>query len=409
MIHIKNATDINGKVMSLNIESHDDVEIDATGLTLLPGLIDPHVHFRTPGQEYKEDWRTASLASVCGGYTTVFDMPNNKPACITKERLADKKAIIDAQLDDAGVPLNYGLYIGADKLHFDEIERVKDHVVGIKVFMGSSTGDLLMDDDGSLDAIFKLGAEHNLLVAVHAEDECMIQERTEVFKGEDDFATHSKIRSPEVAAKAVEKAISLSEKYGTKLHILHTSTKFELDLIAKAKAKGMPVFSEVCPHHLFLNESAYAALKGRAQMNPPLRSEDHRQCLFDAIHDGTIDTIGSDHAPHTIQEKDSAYRTAPSGVPGIETSLALLLNAYNDKLLSLKEIQSLTSERAMQMFNLEKRNDWVLVDLNLKRTVRGNTLKTKCAWSPYENMRLVGWPVYTILNGRVFDIGAIRG
>lgn len=409
MTNFLGAKNIHGDTVELNVDDNIDTQIDASGLTLFPGLIDPHVHFRTPGQEYKEDWRTAAMACVCGGYTTVFDMPNNIPACITEERLADKKAIIDSQLADADIPLNYGLYIGADKLSFSEVPKVKGDVVGMKIFMGSSTGDLLMDDDESLHQAFELAAKLDMLVAIHAEDECMIQERTELFKADTAFSTHSKIRSPEVAAKAVEKAISLSEKYGTRLYLLHTSTKLELDLVAKAKAKGLPVYAEVCPHHLFLNETAYATLKGRAQMNPPLRSEEHRLYLFDAINNGLVDTIGSDHAPHTVAEKDSAYRAAPSGVPGIETTMSLLLNAYNDELLTLDQIQSLTSGHVREMFHLPKTSDSVLVDLNLTKTVVGKNLKTKCAWSPYEGMSLTGWPVYTLLNNRVFDLEKIRG
>lgn len=409
MTQFLGAKDIHGQALELNVNDNIDEKIDAAGLTVLPGLIDPHVHFRTPGQEYKEDWRTAALACVVGGYTTVFDMPNNQPACITAERLAQKKKIIDSQLNDVDIPLNYGLYIGADKLHFNEVGRVKNDVVGMKIFMGSSTGDLLMDDDESLHRAFELAAKLDILVAIHAEDECMIQERSEIFKEQNDFSTHSKIRSPEVAAKAVEKAIHLAELYGTRLYLLHTSTKLELALVQKAKAKGLSVYAEVCPHHLFLNETAYATLKGRAQMNPPLRSEEHRQYLFEAINNGIVDTIGSDHAPHTLMEKDSAYRKAPSGVPGIETTLALLLNAYNEKLLTLEKIQSLTSDRASEMFRLPKSADRVIVDLNLAKTVLGAKLKTKCAWSPYEGMSLTGWPVYTLLNNRVFDLEKLRG
>lgn len=409
MIQFQQVNNIFGKSVDIALQHDDDIIIDASTLTLLPGLIDPHVHFRTPGHEHKEDWRTASKAAICGGYTTVFDMPNNLPACITKSRLIDKKKIIDTQLKEADIPLNYQLFFGADKNNFNEIPGIKDDVIGIKVFMGSSTGDLLMDDDSSLHAIFAIAGRFNLLVAVHAEDECMIQERTQLFKAEMDCSVHSKIRTPEVAAKAVEKAISLAELYGARLYLLHTSTKLELDLVAAAKAKGSPVYAEVCPHHLFLNETAYDTLKTRAQMNPPLRSRAHQEYLFEAIHLGIVDTIGSDHAPHTLAEKEKPYRQAPSGVPGIETTLPLLLNAYHDKLLTLAKIQSLTSDRAKEIFSLPQRNDWVLVDLNLTRTVDRGNLQTKCAWSPYEKMALTGWPVYTVLGNRVFDLEALRG
>lgn len=409
MIKLCNVCTIKGEVRDITINSAQELTIDATGLTLFPGLIDPHVHFRTPGQEYKEDWRTAALAAVCGGYTTVFDMPNNVPACVTYERLLDKKQLIERQLAEVKIPLHYQLYFGADKNHFHEIPAIKHDVVGIKVFMGSSTGDLLMDDDSSLHAIFALACAHDLLIATHAEDECLIQSRRQQFSTERDPAIHSVIRSPEVAAVAVEKALALAKLYKTRLYILHVSTQQELALIAQAKRDGVHVYAEVCPHHLFLNTAAYAHLGTRAQMNPPLRDRIHQECLFAAIHEGVIDMVGSDHAPHTAAEKDQPYRQAPSGVAGIETTFPLLLNAYNEGLLSLAEIVSLTSERAKTIFTGIHHDDWVLADLNRVKKVDNAKLKTKCAWSPYHGMTLTGWPRYTILHGQVFDVEKLCG
>lgn len=404
MIEINDIQLVNGETTNLQIDSEQDFKCDAPNLTVLPGLIDPHVHFRVPGQEHKEDWRTASQAALRGGYTTVFDMPNNIPSCISEERLADKKKIIQQQLADVGIPLRYELYLGADKNHFDQISLAKDDVIGLKIFMGSSTGDLLMDDDESLEIAFKLAAENNLVVAVHAENECLIQQHVRNYKDELNHHAHSKIRDPEVAEKAVKQVIDLSQKYKTKVYILHVSTKRELDLIRAAKKQGIQVYAEACPHHLFLDVSAYDTLKGKAQMNPPLRSAEDRQALLDAIQDGTIDTIGSDHAPHTIDEKSQDYPKSPSGVPGIETTLPLLLNAYNQGILSLERIISLTHGRVCEMFDYPMEHDYVLVDLNKKQTVLNEDLKTKCAWSPYAGMELQGWPVYTILKNRIYDL-----
>lgn len=404
MIHVKHAQTIDGNIIDLAVQSKDDITITANGLTIFPGLIDPHVHFRTPGLEHKEDWRTAAKAAIAGGYTTVFDMPNTLPPTITELRLKDKYAIIDAQLKEVGIPLRYQLFFGADKQHFDQIPLVAKDVVGIKVFMGCSTGDLVIDDDESLHAIFEIAAKHRLIVAVHAEDEHLLHEYKANYKGPMNYAAHSTVRNIEVARYAVEKAINLTRKYGTRLYILHISSKPELDLVKKAKQEGLPVFAETTPHHLFLDTSNYDTLQGRAIVNPPLRSMEHHEALFHAIHEGIIDTIGSDHAPHTISEKEKPYGSCPSGMPGIETTLALLLNAYHARLLTLQEIISLTSTRARKIFNLPENDDVVLVDLNKEKTVDESKLKTKCGWSPFAGCVLKGWPVYTILDGLCYKI-----
>lgn len=404
MIRIQQAFDIDGNIIDLNIPSHQNILIEAEGLTIFPGLIDPHVHFRVPGLDYKEDWRTAAAAAIAGGYTTVFDMPNTLPPTITQELLLAKKNIIDQQLNDVGIPLRYHLFFGADKSHLDQIPLVKEAVIGIKVFMGCSTGNLVIDDDESLHAVFSIAAKNNMLVAVHAEDEQLMHQRKHLFKNIKDYSIHSQIRNVEVACRAVEKAIYLSQLYNTKLYILHASTQDELSLIKKAKMANLPVFAETTPHHLFLNETAYETLGGKAVVNPPLRAEEHQEALFFAIHDGVIDTIGSDHAPHTEAEKIKPYGECPSGMPGIETTLALLLNAYHHKILTLNEIVSLTSKRARDIFSIPDYQDYVLVDLNKTIQVSKDMLKTKCAWSPFIGSILCGWPIYTIVRGSCFKI-----
>jgi len=404
MIHLKNAQTIDGNIIDLSIQSKDDMTIDASGLTIFPGLIDPHVHFRTPGLEHKEDWRTAAKAAIAGGYTTVFDMPNTIPPTITETRLKDKHAIINAQLKEVGIPLRYQLFFGADKQHFNQIPLVAKDVVGIKVFMGCSTGDLVIDDDESLHAVFEIAAKNDLIVAVHAEDEHLLHQSKANYTGPMIYSAHSVIRNIEVARTAVEKAISLTRKYGTRLYILHVSSKPEIELIKLAKQEGLPVFAETTPHHLFLDESHYDDLKGRAVVNPPLRLKEHHTELFNAIHEGTIDTIGSDHAPHTLSEKEKPYGQCPSGMPGIETTLALLLNAHHQNLLLLQEVISLTSTRAKKIFHLPENDDIVLVDLNKIKTVDESKLKTKCGWSPFAGQELKGWPVYTILDGHCYTI-----
>lgn len=404
MITIKGAATAEGSVIDLSLESDEESVIDAKGLTLLPALIDSHVHFRTPGLEHKENWETAAKAALYGGITTVFDMPNTIPPTITLERLAEKETLIQQQLKKIGIPLHFGLYLGADKSHFDQIQRCKDRIVGLKVFMGSSTGNLVMDDDNSLHAAFSLAASHDLLLAVHAEDEALIHERKSLFEGRTDPRTHSELRNDEVAARATEKAIGLSRLYKTRLHILHVGTKREVQIIKQAKKEGLSVTMETTPHHLFLTVDDYAKFGTKVQMNPPLRSKEDAAALWQAIQDGVIDTIGSDHAPHTLQEKALPYGKAPSGIPGVETTLPLLLDACNQGRISLKQIIYLMRQRVQQIYRLDSNDDYVLVDMQKKMSVDESKLKTKCGWSPYAGRELKGWPVYTILKGKVYEL-----
>lgn len=400
MLLIKNVQDIAGTIHDLTIPSPTTQELDATGLTVLPAVIDPHVHFRTPGMEYKEDWRTGARAAIRGGCTMVFDMPNTLPATITQVLLAEKQELIRTQLNDVGIPLRFDLFFGADKHHLDEITKVKEHIIGIKVFMGCSTGNLVIDDDESLHAVFELAAQHDLLVAVHAEDEHLMRVKRQNYQGQLEYSAHSLLRDVEVATRAVEKAIALSKRYGTRLYILHVSTADEIALIRTAKQSGLAVFAETTPHHLFFDTRAYAHLHGKAVVNPPLRDESHHAILIDAIRTGIIDTIGSDHAPHTLEEKQRQYGQCPSGMPGIEFTLPLLLNAFHRKELTLQQIIALTSGRAKEIFRLPQHEDLVLVDLQKTMTVAQTF--SKCDWTPYEGLTLQGWPIYTIFNGRLF-------
>jgi dihydroorotase len=403
MIHIKHVTTIDGKIVDLQVPGKEARTIDARGLTLLPGLIDPHVHLRTPGLEHKENWENGARAAIQGGITMVFDMPNTVPATITLERVREKKALIDTQLHQAGIPLRYGLYLGADKAHFEEIARCKGEIVGIKLFMGSSTGDLLMDDLSSLHAIFGLAAMHDLLLAVHAEDEALIHERSQAMKG-DHPRMHSMIRNEEVALRATQLALELARLYRTRLFLLHISTQGEVEAIHRAKAEGVNVFAETTPHHLFLTTKAYETLGTKVQMNPPIRSSEHVEALWRGIAEGVIDTIGSDHAPHTLQEKGLGYGKAPSGIPGLETTLPLLLDAHHQGRLSLQKIISLMHTRILEIFRMKKTDDYVLIDTKKTKRIEEALLQTKCGWSPYAGQSLTGWPVYTLVQGRAYEL-----
>ncbi|MFA7653926.1 MAG: amidohydrolase family protein [Candidatus Magasanikbacteria bacterium] len=410
---------------SKKIEVSLDVDLANNNLIALPALIDPHVHFRTPGAEHKEDWITGSSAAFAGGVTTVIDMPNNNPPAIDYVSLISKKKIIDDQITQSGRPLKYYLYLGATPTNWTEFEKCHDEVIGIKLFMGASTGNLLVDKLTDQEKIFAEAARLNMLVAVHAEDEEIIKAKSQQFIA-NSVNDHSKIRSRSAAVKAVSQAIALAEKYGTRLYVCHVSTADEIEIIKSAKARGVKVFAEVTPHHLFLNQNAYESLGALAQMNPPLRTPEDQNALWQAINEGIIDTIGTDHAPHTLEEKAKPYPTSPSGVPNIENYLALLLNAAGQSLarrsyagntknnnkitldnqpnnnynigakaakISLEKIVELTHDNPQKIFNLPKNDDWVVVDLDKEKTIKNEDQKTKCGWSPYAGMKLKGWPI----------------
>jgi len=402
MLLIKNVKNIKGETITHQVGSSRDEILDARGLTMLPALIDPHVHFRTPGHEYKEDWQSGARAAIAGGVTTVLDMPNNDPSTVTKKLLEKKKSIIDSQLKQVNIPLRYGLYLGADKNHLSEIKKAKSDIVAIKVFLGSSTGSLLIEDYNIFEKICEEAAKNDILVAVHAEDEKLLRENAKNFAGQKEPRVHSKIRFREAAIYALKKALDISKRAGNRLYILHAGTKEEVEMVREAKTQGLRVFLETTPHHLFLTENDYATLHTKAQMNPPLRTKTDQVALWKGLNDGIIDTIGTDHAPHTENEKKLPYGQAPSGVPGIETYLPLLLDAYNKNLITLENIVRLTSSTVAKIFELEPNDDIVLVNLKKTKKVLRQNLKSKSGWSPFEGRALRGWPVCTILKGKIY-------
>lgn len=409
MITVHNVKDIEGKSFTLKVPSNETITLDANHqLTALPALIDSHVHFRTPGAEHKEDWRTGAKAAIAGGVTTVIDMPNNTPSCITLERLHEKKQLIDAQLAEVNIPLRYALYLGADKEHFSEIPRCKQEVIGLKVFMGSSTGGLLMDDDVALEQAFTLAAQEGMLVAVHAEDETILKMKKEAYGEVSDPCLHSKIRHRSAAKTATHKAINLARKTGARLHVLHVGTKEEVSLIRQAKKEGVNLFAETTPHHLLLSSEAYSIWGTKVQVNPPIRNKEDQEALWEGIQDGTIDTIATDHAPHTEEEKAQPYGKAPSGVPGVQTFLPLLLDACHRGLLSLEDLVRCTRTAPQQLFGLEDNDDWVLVNLDEQHLVTDEHILSKCGWSPFTGSLLFGWPRYTLCQGQLFDLRKMR-
>jgi dihydroorotase len=373
-------------------------EIDATGLTLLPGVIDPQVHFREPGLEHKEDLFTASCACAKGGVTSFLEMPNTRPLTINQAALDDKLARSSQKC-----LVNYGFFIGATADNLSELLAAHP-TPGIKIFMGSMHGQLLIDQPTVLENIFAHG---DRLIAVHAEDQNRINHRRQEFALIDDPQVHSQIQDNQVALLATKQALKLAHKYRRRLHILHLSTAEEAELLRQEKSSW--ITAEVTPQHLLLNTSAYAQIGTLAQMNPPLRSPHDNEVLWQALHDGVIDFIATDHAPHTLAEKALPYPQSPSGMPGVETSLPLMLTAAMSGRCTISQVARWMSHGVALAYGIPAKGviaagydaDLVLVDLNTYRPVRKEDLLTKCGWSPFTGWNLTGWPVTTIVGGEI--------
>lgn len=341
-------------------------EIDAAGLTLLPGAIDPQVHFREPGLEHKEDLFTASCACAKGGVTSFLEMPNTRPLTTTQAALDDKLLRASQKC-----LVNYGFFIGATPENLPDLLEAKP-TCGIKIFMGSMHGQLLVDGDTALEAIFSKGRR---LIAVHAEDQARITQRREEFAGIHDVAVHSQIQDNQAALNATQLALKLSKKYQRRLHILHMSTGEEAEFLRMDKPSW--VTAEVTPQHLLLNTSAYEKIGTLAQMNPPLRSPRDNEVLWQALLDGVIDFIATDHAPHTLEEKAQQYPNSPSGMPGVETSLPLMLTQAMQGRCTVAQVSNWMSAAVAKAYGIPKKvaiapgydADLVLVDLNNYRPV----------------------------------------
>ena len=396
-----------GKIVKVAAEivESGDREIDATGLTLLPGVIDPQVHFREPGLEHKEDLFTASCACAKGGVTSFLEMPNTRPLTTTQAALDDKLRRASEKC-----LVNYGFFIGATAEILPDLLNANP-TPGIKVFMGSMHGDLLMDDAANLEAVFAKG---DRLIAVHAEDQARINQRRQEFAGVTDIAVHSQIQDNQAALLATQLAVKLSKKYQRRLHILHLSTGEEAEFLRDEKPSW--VTAEVTPQHLLLNTSAYETIGSFAQMNPPLREPRDNEILWQALRDGVIDFIATDHAPHTLAEKAQTYPNTPSGMPGVETSLPLMLTQAVEGRCTVAQVANWMSTAVAKAYKIPNKGkitlgfdaDLVLVDLEKYRLVVREEMASKCGWSPFEGWNLTGWPVVTIVGGKVvFENGKL--
>ncbi len=400
----------NGKILAIGLgvgAHHADEVIPAKGLTLLPGVLDTHVHFREPGGTHKESLESGSKAAAAGGVTTFFDMPNTSPSTTTLETMAAKKALA-AQSSF----VNYGFFMGATSDNLEVLNTVPQ-VAGIKIYVGSSTGSLLVSGPEALDQIFANG---DRLIAVHSEDEAMIQENQSRLGDQASVYDHGLIRSPEAALKATQQLIRLAKKYQRRLHIVHVTTAEEVAYLRDHKIPGL-ITAEACPHHLFLNTpTVYDQFGTLAKVNPPIRDGKHAEALWQGLLDGTLDFVASDHAPHTLDEKNQSYLKAPSGMPGVQTLLPLLLNQVASNKCSLKQVVDWACTQPASAYGVKNKGaiqlgydaDLVLVDLKKTQSVTRAQSYSKSEWSCFEGCKLQGWPVMTFVNGvKVCEHGVI--
>jgi len=395
-----------GKIEAIgDLVSFDAVEtVDASGLFLMPGAIDTQVHFREPGMEHKEDLATGSLAAICGGVTAFLEMPNTKPETTTPEALADKIARGTGRCWS-----NFGFFFGATPGNASGLADF-EHLPGtpgVKIFVGSSTGDLLVDDEDDLRRVLLSGKKR---VAVHSEDEARNVARKALISDHPTAHEHPFLRDAEAARISTERLIRLCEETGRPIHILHISTADELPLIADAKRRGLPITCEITPQHLwFAAPECYDKLGTKAQMNPPLRSEEHRSALWKALDEGLFEVFGSDHAPHTLEEKTQPYPKSPSGMPGVETILSVLLTYAAQGRISYETLVRMFSTNPASLYNIIGKGrievgydaDLVLFDPHRRWVLDETYLHSKSGWSPYDGEEFVGKVQSVYLGGKL--------
>ncbi len=392
----------NGRIAAVGrVEGAAAQTLDAAGLHVLPGVIDSQVHFREPGLEHKEDIATGTTAAVLGGVTAVFEMPNTNPPTTTTERLADKFARAKGR-----ARCDIAFFVGASAENVAELGTLERQrgCAGIKVFMGSSTGDLLVADDETLRRVLHSGTRR---VAVHAEDEFRLRQRAALAQDGADPRRHAEWRDAETAIMATRRLLGLARQARRRVHVLHVSTAEEMEILKDHKDIATV---EVTPQHLVLAApECYERLGTLAQMNPPIRDARHRDALWHAVDQGIVDVIGSDHAPHTMQEKTKPYPESPSGMPGVQTLLALLLDRRHAGRLSLERLVDLTSAGPARVYGIACKGriavgydaDLTLVDLKARRTITNRWIASRCAWTPFDGMTVTGWPMATVVRGRI--------
>jgi len=375
--------------------------LDARGLTVMPGVIDEQVHFREPGPVHKEDLESGTRGAVLGGVTCLFEMPNTDPPTTNEGAINDKikRATGRAWTD-------FAFYVGASPENAAELgtlERLPG-VCGIKMFMGSSTGTLLVADDENVGRVLASGTRR---VTVHSEDDMRLSERAAMVKDGADVSMHPEWRDVETAVRCTQRLLALAHKHRRRVHVLHVTTAEEMEILAKHKDIATV---EVLPQHLTLAApECYQRLGTLAQMNPPIREARHRDALWKAINDGVVDCIGSDHAPHTLEEKARPYPRSPSGLTGVQTLLPLMLNHVAEGRLTLQRLVDLTSAGPARIFGIAGKGriavgydgDFTLVDLKARRTITNAWIASKAGWTAFDGMEITGWPTATIVRGNI--------
>ena len=376
--------------------------IDCTGLHILPGVIDSQVHFREPGLENKENLESGMLAAAAGGVVAVFEMPNTSPLTITPETIEDKlsRASRVAWTD-------YAFYLGGTGRTGPNLGKWENApgICGIKIFMGASTGDLLAASDEEVASVLSNG---NRVVAVHAEDQYIMEENMKTILGDShDVSLHCKWRSPESCLSATKRVVMIAKKYNRRVHVLHITTSEEMDFLRKHKDTASV---ELLANHLTLHApECYEKLGTLAQQNPPIREKHHQDALWKALNDGTVDILASDHAPHTLEEKAEMYPKSPSGTPGVQTLVPVMLNHVNEGRLTLERLVELWSYGPERIHGLVNKGrikkgynaDFTIVDLNKENTITNAQQKSKTGWTPFDGMKVKGWPIMTIIRGHI--------
>lgn len=380
------------------IEESSKETIDAKDLIVLPGCIDTQVHFREPGSTNAEDLNSGSRAAILGGITSVFEMPNTNPP--TSNLIEFQKKI---DLAKNRMFTNHAFYFGATPDNYNELSNLKNLVgcCGVKLFAGSSTGDLLVDKEKDIEKIF----EHtSKVVAVHSEDEEILNMNKKLIK-DGDVHSHPIWRSEECAISSTRRIVKIAERFKKKAHILHITTKQEIDFLSQHKGN---ITFEITPQHLTIfAPDCYEKLGTYAQMNPPIRDKSHYDRLWYGVRNNLNDTIGSDHAPHLKKNKEKIYPSSPSGMPGVQTLLPIMLNHVNDGKLTIKQLIRLICENPIKIFNIKNKGfikenfdaDLTIIDMNKTSTIDNKNIASKCGWTPFHGKKVKGFPIYTIING----------
>jgi len=377
---------------------------DASDKLVLPGIIDTQVHFREPGSTDREDLESGSRAAVLGGVTSVFEMPNTNPP--TSNLIEFEKKL---NLAKNRMHCNYAFYFGATPENADQLSKLKNlkGCCGVKLFAGSSTGKLLVAREEDIEKVI---SNSDRVVSIHSEDEEILNLRKKFIK-EGDVHSHPEWRNNECAMSSTRRVVKIAERYNKKIHVLHVTTKEEVDFLAMHKKN---VTFEITPQHLTLYApDCYDKLGTLAQMNPPIRKKEHYDRLWTAVKNSIVDVLGSDHAPHSKEDKNKKYPESPSGMPGVQTILPIMLNHINNKNLSLDQLIKFMCENPCKIFGIKKKGyikegfdaDLTIVDMNKEQTIKNEMMATKCGWTPFNNMTIRGFPIATIINGKtvMFD------